>query len=119
MIEIRKGDYVEVIHHKGNQFNELVNQRGVVIASYDCKMAVVDFGELVECSLDSEKRQHNQWLLPWLALEVLYGGASTNPEKLIGQVEELKEQLYNMSNLFHLSEQVRDQQQKLLERTRL
>lgn len=48
MIEIRKGDYVEVIPHKGNQFNELVSQRGVVIASYGCKMAVVDFGELVK-----------------------------------------------------------------------
>ena len=119
MIEIRKGDYVEVIQHKGNQFKELASQRGVVLASYDCKMAVVDFGELVECSLDSEKRQHSSWLLPWLALEVLYGGASTNPEKLLRQAEELKEQLYNMSNLFQLSEQVREQQQELLERISL
>lgn len=118
MIEIRKGDYVEVIPHKGNQFNELASQRGVVLASYDCKMAVVDFGEPVECSLDSEKRQHNSWFLPWLALQVLYGGASANPEKLLQQVEELKEQ-YNMSNLFQLSEQVREQQQELLERIKL
>lgn len=116
MTRIKQDDVVSVL--PGCIFSSLVYSTGVVLQSLNCRMALVRFPQKRNCTLpeDLESFQCQDWIIPFDKLKVL----DSPYDNRIGLLEEeilgLESDLMLARSCLGLSEDLRDQQQELIQK---
>lgn len=116
MTRIKQEDVVQVL--PGYIFSSLVYSTGVVLQSLNCRMALVRFPQKRNCTLpeDLESFQCQDWIIPFDKLKVL----DSPYDNRIGLLEEeilgLESDLMLARSCLGLSEDLRDQQQELIQK---